>query len=67
MRILILAAMVFTGTAFFADVADARSRGIQRPLPAPGVGLGVVRPSRAGIMRPAEFVIVRTPIGQSRR
>lgn len=67
MRTLVLAAMMFTGTAFFADFAEARSRGVQRPLPAPGVGLGTVRPPPVGIVRPAEFVIVRTPRLPSKR
>jgi hypothetical protein len=47
--------------AVSADVAEARSRGIQRPLPPRGAAFTTVGPRQTGIMRPAEFVIVPTP------
>src|SRR5262245_24438334 len=61
MRALLLASTLLAGMAVFADVAEARSRGIQRPLPPLGAAFTTVRPPQAAIMRPAEFVIVRTP------
>ena len=67
MRVLLLTATIFTGMAAFADVADARGRGIQRPLPQRGAAFTTVGPRQAGIMRPAEFVIVRTPRLPSKR
>jgi len=61
MRALLLAATLVAGMAACADFAEARSRGIQRPLAPSGTAFTTVRPRQAGIMRPAEFVIVPTP------
>ena len=61
MRVLLLTATISAGMAVSADVAEARSRGIQRPLPPRGAAFTTVGPRQTGIMRPAEFVIVPTP------
>jgi hypothetical protein len=61
-RYLLLATMSLAGIATYADLAEARGRGT-------GAGQSQFRaePKQARIMRPAEFVIVRTPRPPSRR
>ena len=61
MRALLLTATTLAGMAVSADFAEARSRGIQRSPPPAGTAFTTVRARQAYIMRPAEFVIVRTP------
>ena len=67
MRYLLLATILLAGIAISADCVEARGRGIQRPLPIPKGTWTTVAPRQAGIMRPAEFVIVRTPRPPSKR
>ena len=65
MRTLLLATMSLAGIAICADSTEARGRGISARCHI--ASSGDVPPKQTRIMRPAEFVIVRTPRPPSKR